>query len=171
MKRVLRRAEPPIIVKTLRILSILSFSPPFLEVHDVQGVHRTTPLLFGAKGPPLITFFLIFPTPKGIVRTSGMATTTVNMIGRIISYGLTKPPQIDDYWTRNGLESSNSWFVREDWPLYAAMAVLSLFGCYLGTKLHDRIKADRFDVYLILLLVLCAVAMISKSLVTFLGSG
>ena len=111
----------------------------------MQGVHRTTPLLFGAKGPPLITFFLIFPTPKGIVRTSGMATTTVNMIGRIMSYGLTKPPQIDDYWTRNGLENSNSWFVREDWPLYAAMAVLSLFGCYLGTKLHDRIKADRFD--------------------------
>ena len=62
--------------------------------------------LLGAKGPPLITFFLIFPTPKGIIRTTGMATTTVNLIGRIISYAVTKPPELDDYWSRHGLEFS-----------------------------------------------------------------
>ena len=32
--------------------------------------------LLGAKGPPLIIFFLIFRTPKGIIRTTGMATTS-----------------------------------------------------------------------------------------------
>lgn len=123
--------------------------------------------LIGASGPPLIIFFLFFSFPKGIVRTTGFACTTNNLIARIVSYLLTEPPQDGDYWSMHNSEADNhgSWFLLEDWVLYSGIAVFSVLGTVVGSQFHKRLTPGSLDNILIFMLVVCALLMLAKGVV------
>ena len=121
--------------------------------------------LIGASGPPLIIFFLFFSFPKGIIRTTGFVTTTNNLIARILSYLLTKPPQTDDYWSKHIENNSyESWFLKEDWPLYFGIAVCSILGTVVGSSLHKKLTPGKLDNILIFMLVVCSCLMLTKGI-------
>ena len=119
--------------------------------------------LIGASGPPLIIFFLFFTFPKGVVRTTGFATTTNNLIARVISYLLTQPPQ-NDYWTKHQVSSVDSWFIKDDWILYSGIALFSVLGTILGGFFHKKLTPGKLDNILIVMLFVCAGMMLAKGL-------
>lgn len=119
--------------------------------------------LIGASGPPLIIFFLFYTFPKGVVRTTGFATTTNNLIARVISYLITEPPT-DDYWTKHEVSSLNSWFLKEDWFLYSGIAIFSVLGTILGGFFHKKLTPGKLDNILIVMLFVCAGMMLTKGL-------
>lgn len=123
--------------------------------------------LCGAKGPPLVIYFLVTGFHKGVVRTTGILSSFVNVIIRLIIYACTSPPN-DSSWPIQ--ENQNTWFIAADWPVYLYVLIGSVLGVTLGTKVHDKVKPGQFDYLLICLLLVCGVAMVSRSIVSFLDS-
>jgi len=128
--------------------------------------------LIGAGGPTLIIYFLFFPAEKGVVRVVGVIGSFAIAVSRIITYSTTSPP-LDDSWPTTKYQNRNtteqvyqfdmsSWFIRNDMYLYISVVIASIFGCIVGTYLHERVNQKVFNLILVGVLFLSSIIMIVK---------
>jgi len=120
--------------------------------------------LVGARGPPLILFFLFTSYPREIVRSNQIVVRTVNVSVRLLTYALVPPPA--DY-THGGGGDGVGWFnVEEHGALYLSVCVCAIVGTVVGEVAFRRV--DNKDVYKAMLaglVLVCAVGMLAKGAV------
>ena len=78
-------------------------------------MHNMYTGLVGARGPPLILFFLFTSYPRDIVRSNQMVVRTVNVSVRLITYALSSPGPT---YTHGGDDGDDWYNFPDHWPLY-----------------------------------------------------
>ena len=128
--------------------------------------------LVGARGPPLIIYFLFFPADKELIRVVGVVGSFTSALSRMIAFCVTSPP-VDSSWpttkylNRNTTDQvfqfdMNSWFIKNDLYLYVSVIIASVLGCILGIYLHERVNQKVFNLILGSVLLFSSIIMIAK---------
>lgn len=114
--------------------------------------------LVGAKGPPIIIFFLMVYFPKSAIRSTGILLSFASVIVRTIFYVVDDPPEDWPY-------QNDSWFHKDDWPLYLSVSLTSMTSVFVGLWLKKYVQSNLFNNILLGLLLICGLLMFIKGLV------
>jgi len=119
--------------------------------------------LVGARGPPLILFFLFTSYPRNVVRSNQIVVRTVNVSVRLLTYALVPPPA--DYAHGSGAGGGSvGWFNFErHWPLYVSVCACAIVGTVVGEVAFRRVtNKDVYKTMLAGLVLICAIGMLAK---------